>query len=104
MLTVLDVLSVPAAFDDAEDDAAEPDEPLPPRVRKSERINPLVPLTLTLDQPAGLCSITSTLVPARTVLSILESVEAADLRLTPLVVRKVAGELPIGILRKSDLI
>jgi len=73
-------------------------EPLE-RVRKSDLIKPVVPPTFTLDQPAGLCSSTSTLVPARTVLSMFAVVDPDDLRLTPSVVRNVAGVFPIGNLR-----
>ena len=105
MFTTPVVLSVPVAeLAEVDGAVAAPLPPLPPLVKKSDLIKPLVPLTLTLDQPAGLCSITSTLVPATTVLNMLESVDADDLRFTPLVVRKVAGVLPIGNLRKSDLI
>jgi len=111
MLTVPVVLSVPV---DAPDDEDEPDDedvpddvpaalPSPPRVRKSDLIKPFVLLTLTFDQPAGLCSVTSTFEPFSTVATTLESVDADDLTLTPDVALNVA-ELLIGNLRKSDLI
>jgi len=77
--------------------------PSPPRVRKSDLIKPDVPLTLTFDQPAGSCSLTSTLVPAMTVERTFDVVDALDLTLTPEVVRNVAVPL-IGNLRKSERI
>lgn len=75
-----------------------------PRVKKSDLINPAVPFIVTLDHPAGLCSVTSTLAPALTVLTTLDSVEADSLTLTPPVVWKVAEVSPIWNLKKSDLI
>ena len=65
-------------------------------------MNPLVLPTLTFDHPAGLCSVTVTLVPAETVVKILALVDPDALILTPAVVRNVAP-LPTGNLRKSDL-
>jgi len=103
MLTVPVVFKV--AMTSLVDAAAAVVDKLPlPRVRKSDLIKPDLPSTLTFDQPAGSCSVTSTLVPFMTVPTTLESVDAADLMLTPSVVRNVAAVFPIGNLRKSDLI
>jgi len=107
-LTVPMVLSVAIASPDgaasvdvpAEEECVTPAE----RVRKSDLIKPVVPECLTRDHPAGLCSSTSTLVPERTVSSIRASVDPDALMLTPSVVVNVAGVLPMGNLRKSDLI
>jgi len=96
VLSVEEVVSV-------DDPVATPSPPLV-RDRKSDLINPVIPLTLTFDQPEGSCSSTSTLVPATTAPRILEPVDADDLILTPSVVKNVAAELPAGNLRKSDLI
>ena len=111
ILTVPVVRSVPvAAPDDDEPDDEDPEEdvvpaalPSPPRVRKSDLMKPLLPPTVTFDQPAGLCSVTVTFDPLSTVATTLESVDADDLTLTPEVAWNVA-ELLIGNLRKSDLI
>lgn len=120
MLTLPVVLSVATAVPDDEDpDDEEPDDepdetaaplasvpaalPSPPRVRKSDLMNPFFPPTLTFDQPAGSCSVTSTFDPFSTVATTLESVDAVDLTLTPAVALKVA-ELLIGNFKKSDLI
>ena len=96
------VLSV---VDDPED--GEPDEepapvasvpaalPSPPRVRKSDLINPFLPSTLTFDQPAGSCSVTSTLVPFSTVVNLFDVVDAEALTFTPAVVLNVDGVLLI---------
>jgi len=102
-ITVSDDVEAGAAGDDAgvEDAAVEP--PLPPRVKKSDLMKPVDPFDLTLDHPAGLCSKTSTLVPATTVSKTLDVIEADALKLTPSVVRNVA-ELFIGNFKKSDLI
>lgn len=77
---------------------------LPPRVKKSDLMNPFVLPILTLDQPAGLCSVTSTLVPLGTVCKTFDVVDADALTLTPSVVRNVVALLPAETLRKSDLI
>jgi len=78
--------------------------PSPPRVRKSDLIKPLIPFALTLDQPAGSCSVTSTQEPLATVVTTRESIDAEALTLTPAVVVNVAAVLPTGNFRKSDLI
>ena len=108
MLTVPVVLRVPIAASDDETDGAGVSVgvvSLEPRVKKSDLIKPVTPFTLTLDQPVGSCSVTSTLVPAATVATISEFVDAEALTLTASVVRNVAVLLSSsGTVRKSDLI
>jgi len=108
-LTALVVFNVPVDPDDEDPDDPDEDDvvpaalPSPPRVRKSDLIKPFLPPTFTFDQPAGLCSVTSILVPFSTVATTLESVDADDLTLTPAVAVKFAVLL-IGNFKKSDLI
>jgi len=86
---------VPDVSDDEPPPPPPPPPPLPieappPRAKKSDLMKPVLPFTLTFDHPAGLCSVTSTLVPATTVSSIHTFVDAEARTLTPPVVWKVA--------------
>ena len=80
-LTPPTVLSVAIACPDAAPDAD----------IKSDLINPVVPLCLTLDHPSDCCSRTSTLVFAASVLIMLALVDELALKLTEPMVLSVAG-------------
>jgi len=77
-----------------------------PGLRKSDLIYPTEPLTLTLDQPEGLCSRTETGVPLTTVLITFELVDGPDLRLTPSLVHsiRVLRELELELELEFELV
>jgi len=110
-LTLPIVLSVPIISPDGGVVSPVPGEPDEPpdglevvfvNLRKSDLIKPVLPPTVTFDQPAGSCSLTSTLVLALTTDIELALVDADERRCTPAVVRNEPSE-PVGSLRKSDL-
>ena len=70
-------------------DPAPPPPPDDDSVNRSDLMNPLEPLCVTLDHPFDCCSCTSTLVPADRVFTTLLLVEGPDLRFTLPVVRSV---------------
>jgi hypothetical protein len=71
-------------------------DPLVWNFRKSDLIKPVEPPTVTLDQPAGLWSRTSTLVPLFTSVIEVEAVDGSVLRFTLLVVWNVPADAEAG--------